>query len=212
MLSKLRPIIKPFVESVARILANFGLSPNFFSFLAIPLAVISAYFIVHQIFLFAFLFGLVAVSIDLFDGTLARLQGKVSLFGNYFETMVDKVVEVVLFVACAFLYPVAAVLALGFSMLVSYAKPRVALVILTDNRDWPGVGEHSERMLLLVLGILFSYFGLTFLTFSALEFSLWLIAVLSFIGFVQRMFFAKSLIEEAEKKGNILPYLKKQKK
>ncbi len=209
MLGKFRKTLKPIIILIAKPIAATGLNPNVFSFSGIPLALISANFILQKNFALAFLFALTAVSIDLFDGSVARLQGKNSLFGNYFETIIDKIVEVILFIGTAFLHPLASICALAFSMLVSYAKPRVALVIITDNRDWPALGEHSERMLLLLLGLFFSIFGLKFFGFEALELFLWLITITSLIGFAQRLNYAKKLIEEAEKTGNILPYLKK---
>lgn len=211
MLGKFRETIKPAVMLAVKPIANLGVNPNFFSALAVPLSLIAGYFIVLQNFVPAFIFALLAVSIDLFDGTVARLQKKESLFGNYFETMVDKVVEIILFISCAFLFPVASATALGFSMLVSYAKPRAGLVIISDNRDWPGVGEHSERMLLLLVGIALSIFGIRLDGISVLEIALWLIAAITAIGSIQRVLFAKKLIEEAKKKGKILPYLKKKK-
>jgi archaetidylinositol phosphate synthase len=209
VLSGIRKSLKPFVEFVASPFAKLGIDPNILSFVAVPLAFISGYFIASGVFFLAFIFAVLSVSIDLFDGAVARLQNRQSLFGNYIETIIDKVVEIVLFISCSFVHPFAAASALGFSMLVSYAKPRVALVIITDNRDWPGVGEHSERMILLVSGLLLSSFGINFSGVSALELFLWAIAIVSFVGFITRIFFAKTLIEKAEKNGDILPYLKK---
>lgn len=209
MLGQLREKIKPIVMVIAKPLAALDISPNVFSFLAVPLALISAYFLTVPNFTYAFIFALLAVSIDLFDGAIARLQNKQSLFGNYFETMVDKIVEIILFIGAAFMHPIAAICALGFSMLASYAKPRAALVIITDNRDWPALGEHSERMLLLLAGIFLSIFDLSIFNFTALEIFLWLITLTTLIGSVQRVLYAKRLIAEAERTGKVLPYLKK---
>jgi hypothetical protein len=47
--------------------------------------------------------------------------------------------------------------------------------------------------------------------YNVLEAALWLIALISAIGCVQRMAYAKGLIREAEKKGALLPYIKKRK-
>ncbi len=209
MLGKLRPAISSFVNIIAYPFAAAKINPNLFSFCAVPLAIAAAYFMMQQQFYFTFIFSVLAVSIDLFDGAVARLQNKSTLFGNYFETMVDKLVEIILFIGAAFLFPLAAISALGFSLFNSYAKPRVALVIITDNRDWPAIGEHGERMILLLAGILLSIFSVSFLGHQILELLLWSIAVISLAGAFQRIFYAKKLIAEAEKNGNVLPYLKK---
>ncbi len=209
LIGKFRPAISQFVNIAAYPFAAMKINPNLFSVAAVPFAIAGAYFLSQQQFYFAFLFSILAVSIDLFDGAVARLQDKSTLFGNYFETMVDKIVEIILFIGAAFLHPLAAICALGFSMLASYAKPRAALVIIADNRDWPAIGEHSERMLLLILGILLSVFSVQALQMNILEIFLWVIAVVALIGSVQRVLYAKKLIAEAEKNGTVLPYLKK---
>ncbi|MCR4335190.1 MAG: CDP-alcohol phosphatidyltransferase family protein [archaeon] len=209
MLGSLRFHTKAFTEAVAKPFASIGFPPTLFTLLGPVLAIIAVFFIIQEKFIFAFIFSFLAVSIDMFDGSVARLQKKDSLFGNYFETMIDKVVEIILFLGTAFLFPLAAIFALAFSLLNSYAKPRVALVIITDNRDWPAFGEHVERMLLLLAGIFLSLFYIEFFGMKIMEISLWLIAIIAFIGSIQRMLFAKKLIKEAEQNGNVLPYLKK---
>ena len=40
---------------------------------------------------------------------------------------------------------------------------------------------------------------------------MYFIALISLIGSIQRMFYAKNLIKEAEKKGTLLPYIKQKK-
>ena len=212
MIGKFREQTTPFVRAVAAPVAALGISPNIFSALAIPLALAAGWFITQNSYGWGFVLAVLAVSIDLFDGAVARLQKKESLFGNYFETMVDKAVEIILFVACAFIFPVTSTMALGLSMLASYAKPRAALVIISDNHDWPAIGEHSERMLLLLGGLLLSAFKFKLLGLTCLELSLLAIAIISGIGSVQRVLYAKKLIVEAQRKGAILPYLKKKKR
>lgn len=209
MLGKIRPFTKRFTRIIAKPIAATGINPNMFSFLGVILALVAAYFIVQKQFPESFIFAVLAVSIDLFDGAVAQLQGKKSLFGNYFETMIDKIVEIILFIAASFIHPIAAICALGFSMLAAYAKPRVALVIITDNRDWPAIGEHSERMLIFIFGLLLLNFTPFIFGYSVLELSLWAIAIISFVGAIQRIFYAKKLIAEAEQNGTVLPYLKK---
>ncbi|MCR4368860.1 MAG: CDP-alcohol phosphatidyltransferase family protein [archaeon] len=209
MLGSFRPKLKEFTELIATPFARLGVAPNFFSFSGAVLAIVAAYFIYMQDFPSAFIFSLLAVCVDLFDGEVARIQKKDSLWGNYFETIIDKLVETILFIGAAFVFPIAAIFALGLAMLASYAKPRVALVIITDNRDWPGLGEHSDRMLLFVFGLFGQIFfaGAEFI--SPFELSLYLVALISAVGFVQRALYAKKLISEAQANGSVLPYLKK---
>jgi archaetidylinositol phosphate synthase len=179
--------------------------PNLISVFGLVFAVIGAYFVYSQQWLFALVFFILAPSIDLIDGTVARALRKASPWGNYFETMLDRFVEFVLLGSFVFIFPLASLLALGFSMLVSYAKPRVGLIIITDNRDWPGLGDHADKLLLMIFALALASFGYA----QAIEYILYFIAAISLVGAVQRMAYANKLIKEAEKKGTLLPYIKK---
>jgi len=209
MLGKLRPLTKKFTNLIAKPFAKIGFPPIAFTLIGPILTILAGFFIIQEKFFEGFIFALLGISIDLFDGAVARQQNKATLFGNYFETMIDKVVEMILFISTAVLFPLASIFALAFSMLNSYAKPRVALVIITDNRDWPAIGEHSERMILLLAGILLSFFSIELFGLKILEVSLWTITLLAGIGSIQRIAYAKKLIKEAEQRGTVLPYLKK---
>lgn len=208
MLGSLRPYLRELTTTVARPIARTGIAPNALSFLAVPIAGAAGLLEMHRQFGPALVLAALALSIDLIDGRVAELQGRKSLFGNYFETLVDRMVDILLLAPLVLHYPVASVLALSLSMLVSYAKPRVGLVIITDNRDWPALGERPERVLLLLLGLLLSAFGLQVAHMDALELCLWITALLTLAGTVQRILYARNLIEEAEREGTVLPYLR----
>ncbi len=192
MLGSIRPLLKPLVLSVASPLARLGVPPNAFSVCAVPLAAGAAWAIVTQHWLAAFLCAGLSGLVDLLDGSVARLQNRASPFGNYFDTMLDRIVEVVLYLGLVVLWPIPAATALAFSMLVSYAKARVALVIPTDDRDWPGMGDRADRMALLLFGLLAASAGFV----QAVPVVVWIIAATTVVGTVQRMVYAHQLIEE----------------
>jgi len=197
-----RLLAKPFVV--------LHIHPTAVSLLAIPLALISAWFVFQLNFLPAFLFAFLAILIDLFDGEVARLSGKVSLFGNYIEGMIDKTVDFILIGSFVFLFPLETALALGCSFLASFAKPRLALVIITDNRDWSGIGERGDKMAVLLAGLFAASFMPILFGLETMELALYLIALIALLGVVQRIFYARKLIKDAEEKGTMLPYLKEQ--
>jgi phosphatidylglycerophosphate synthase len=208
MLSGLRSSTRTLAKVLATPFVLLKIHPNFVSLLGLVLALVGAFFVTQQNWLLSFVFFLLAPVMDLIDGTVASELKLKSNFGNYFETMIDKFVDFAMlgsFVFVPFL-AVPAVLALGFSMISSYAKPRVALIVITDNRDWPAIGEHADKLVLLLVGIILAVFGYDYLAIV-----LYLIAIISAIGTIQRICYAKNLIIEAEKKGNLLPYLKKRK-
>ena len=209
MLSRLRMPLRGFSEILAIPFVKLRIHPNVVSLIGAAFLVPYVWFALQLNFPLALLFAVLASGMDMVDGSVARLSGKKSNFGNYFETMIDKVVDFVLIGTWALLYPLAGILALCGSFMSSYAKPRAALVIITDNRDWPGIGEHSDKLALLLLGILASIFVPTFRGMAFMEAVLYLIAAVSFVGAVQRISYARHLIREAEAKGTVLPYLKK---
>jgi len=208
MISGLRGKSKGLCRALAKPFAFLGIPPNLVSLLALPLALASAFFVLRQEFLFATAFAALAVCMDLIDGSVAELLKKRTAFGNFFETMVDKAVDFILIGCFVFIYPLAAVLALGLSFLSSYAKPRAALVIVSDNRDWPAIGEHGDKLLILLAGLAISAFFPGIFGIATMEAALYAIALISGIGTIQRIAYAKKLIEEAERKGTLLPYLR----
>ncbi len=209
MLAKFRDKSKGLAYALAKPFAILHIHPNIVSFLGVPLALIAGYFIYNSSFLLASVFALLAVSMDFIDGAVAELTHKKSYFGNYLETMMDKYVEMILIGSFVFHFPVESVFALGFSLMESYAKPRAALVIITDNRDWPAIGEHADKLSLIIIGLFIAHFLPKIFGLETLRIVLILLIIMTVIGGTQRILYAKKLIEEAERKGKILPYLKK---
>ena len=212
MISKLRGDIGLLQKVLAWPFIKLKISPNVISVIGLILAVIGVYFVTQQNWSLAFIFFLLAPTMDLIDGTVARALNKKSNWGNYFETMIDKIVDFAMLASFVIFFPVAAILALGFSMLSSYAKPRVALIIISDNHDWPAIGEHADKLIIILIVLLLASFGIVNVVgFNIIECGLYLIALIAAIGTIQRMVYAKKLIEKAEKKGTLLPYIKNKK-
>ena len=208
MISKVRGKISPLQNILAWPFIKLKISPNLISIFGLILALIGAFFVSQQNWLLALIFFILAPTMDLIDGKVARTLNKVSNFGNYFETMIDKMVDFTMLGSFVFVpgLQIASVLALGFSMLSSYAKPRVALIIVTDNHDWPAIGEHADKLVIVLVALLLAVFE-----FNFIEYFLYLIVIISAIGTLQRIIYAKKLIKKAEKEGNLLPYIKNKK-
>lgn len=203
MISGLRKSIKPLQGILAWPFIKLKIKPNTISVLGLMFAIIGSYFVHEANWTSALIFFLLAPLMDLIDGTVARKTNTRSNWGNYFETMIDKFVDIAIYGSFIFYYPLASILALSLSLVSSYAKPRVGLIIITDNRDWPALGEHADKLIIIFIALI-----LTILNYNFIEYALYLIALISLIGTIQRMKYAKKLIKEAEKKGNLLPYIK----
>lgn len=130
---------------------------------------------------------------DFVDGAVARFQGRVSAWGNYLEAIVDRGVEITLLLSlCSSLGSVVA-WALAASLLISYCKPRAALVVPGDNHDWPGVGDHADRTVLILLATLASGWSVTLARCLLAA-----LTAMALVGCWQRIGYARKLIRMAE--------------
>ena len=208
MLGQMRKDIKPLLRKSAKIISVIPLTANQFTFLAIPLSGVAAYFLATENYLYGLIFVIFPILIDLLDGSFAEAKKQKSFFGNYWDALVDKMVEAIIYFGLAFNYPLLAFLCFSTTMLNSYAKPRVALIIETDNHDWPAIGDRADRLLLLIIGLLIANF-ITIQNIDIVQITLGIITIITFFGFIQRILYAKKLIKKALREDKILPYLKK---
>lgn len=154
MLGERRSFFEPGKVWLGRRLGSLGLPPEFFTLSGLGLALLASLLYFRLGPFWGALVGLFASLTDFVDGAVARYQGRQSAWGNYLEAVVDRLVELTLLLTLApDLGPVVA-FAVAASMFISYCKPRVALVVPADNHDWPGVGDHADRMVVLLLSML----------------------------------------------------------
>lgn len=201
---KLRQKLKKPLEKIGSLIAKTGINPNIFSSFAILWAVIAAYFIANENITIGFIFVILAAIWDALDGSLARAEGKVSKFGNYLDALIDRYVEIIIYLGFAFAgFQIEAFLVISGSLVVSYAKSRTAIITQVDNHGWPTIGERLDRLVLLIIAMLISIFLPSAKIFgfavSSMSLFLYLIAIIVYIGSVQRIFYAKEIIEGNKK-------------
>ena len=199
MLGRLRESFEPAKNLLASPLARVGVHPLVITMMGLLFCMVASGLIGHRYACWAPYLALAGATTDLLDGPVARLQGKASAFGNYAEAIVDRLVEISLLLGLAPLYSQWVPYALAASLFVSYCKPRVALVVETDNRDWPGVGDHVDRMVCLLLAYFAHSWGWSTVTTGCLG----LLTLLATVGAGQRLFYAHSLIEEGKRSNSL---------
>lgn len=207
MLGNYRSAFKPLKTWLAEPLAKTGVSPDLVTLSGIPLSLAAGTLLLMGRPLEALPFAFIASLTDLVDGEVARLQGRASHFGNYLEAVVDRAVESILLIALTVLFPLPGACALAASLIISFTKPRVGLVIITDNHDWPGLGDHSDRMVLIV-----GAYALCAQPLFSPMWLLWLLGAMAATGAVRRVLYARKLIERAEREDGLLPYLREEPK
>lgn len=122
-----RIILKPLAE----FLAKMGIHPNFitlFSFLITSSGVI---WILLKKPLIAFIWFLLSAPLDAVDGYVARISGKVSRFGAFLDSTLDRITDSLLFLSLIFVFgedPFSFFflsLSLVSAYLISYMRARV---------------------------------------------------------------------------------------
>jgi archaetidylinositol phosphate synthase len=127
---------------------------------------------------------------DVLDGAVARATGKTSTRGAFLDSTLDRVSEVLIFLGIllgGYVSPFFVLLALSFSLLVSYTRAKGDA--LGVNLAGVGVGERSERLVVLIVTSLLSIVALGVL----------IIAVLALITFVQRTVAINGSLGRAQK-------------
>lgn len=169
------------LTKIVRGLAATGLHPNFLTLLGLVVTIWAAVLFAAGEFRWAAGVVFLAGFLDLADGPVARKQGRVSTFGAFFDSVVDRYSDMILYMGLLvyyamigrFFYVVLAAVAMAGSFMVSYARARAESLIPACK---VGFMERPERLVLLIIG------G----AFNRMAPVLWLIAVLSTITVIHR--------------------------
>src|SRR5215472_14057525 len=173
-------------------LALTRISPNVLTFIGLLINIVAAFFFGHASAVNAgryfFYGGLVIIGagiFDMVDGRVARSTNQVTIFGSFFDSVIDRYSDVVLFFGLLvyygrinrFRYVVLVAFVMVTSLMVSYTRARAEALI---GQCKVGFMERPERIVLIILGALFNHWG-------AMAPVLWILAVLSTITVVHRI-------------------------
>jgi phosphatidylinositol phosphate synthase len=106
----------------------------------------------------------VGAVLDILDGALARAGGKATAFGAFLDSTTDRVSEGFMLTAIAYVFARAgrdvfvavAMVALGASILVSYARARAEALGLRGD---VGIGSRAERVVVITAGLVLAPWG-----------------------------------------------------
>ena len=190
VLNKIRDTLDPLVSSSGRRLGKAGFSPNFFTVAGFLLAILAGILFAarpSQTYLAGFsIIG--AGLMDVLDGAVARALNRTSGTGSFNDSTLDRVAEVAIFSGILFANyapGVVVILALSFSLLVSYARAKGDS--LQIKLSGIGIGERAERLLVLVVFSLFGYVAL----------GVYVVLALALITFVQRYIYIVSRLQKS---------------
>ena len=100
LLNNLRNSLKPYLQTIGKIFASTGISPNVWTAVGLVFAFISS--LVYGISLeFSLILGGILILIsgffDIVDGQVARYANKISKSGGFLDSIFDKIAEVAIF-------------------------------------------------------------------------------------------------------------------
>ncbi len=165
---RLRRIFKPLVKSVAKILSKIGVTPNLATFIMLCFSVFSLIVLVFfsNLLLFS-IFIFLTGFFDGVDGAIARITRKATIFGGFFDSVMDRMSEFVIFFALlvycwnSFLWgfinmKIIIIVSFLSSIMISYLRAR-AEVFFKGDFDF-GLMARSERLFYLVITMMIANF------------------------------------------------------
>jgi CDP-diacylglycerol--glycerol-3-phosphate 3-phosphatidyltransferase len=207
-----RTRVRGWAVPVALALGRIGLTPNALTLIGFAGTCVAAWLAASQQWVAAGILVIAFGIFDLFDGTLARATGRASKFGAFLDSTLDRTAESLVLVGIAagaaaadfIAGVVAAGLALTFASGVTYSRARAESL---GVRGDVGFAPREVRLVLLAatlvvtgfvggLGSPGDLFGTPLSGAIAMTFGLGLIATLSAITIVQRLFHVRRQLEQ----------------
>ncbi len=177
------------LDIIVRWLALSRINPNVLTFMGLVVNTWAAILFAaaaagnqKRMFIYAGLVIIFSGFFDLVDGQVARATNRVTRFGAFFDSVVDRYSDASQFLGLLvfyarggrFFYVVLAAFVMVSAIMVSYTRARAESLIASCR---VGFMERPERLVLVILGALFNRMAPV----------LWVIAVLSTITVIHRM-------------------------
>ena len=177
-----RAPIEKAVRPIGMLLRKTGMSPDHLTILGIAIAVFAAIAIGQGALRGGLILVILAALPDMLDGALAKASNTASQRGAFFDSVVDRVTDSVLFGGVAWYfaseksahYAILPMAIMGVSSLISYERAKAESLGLYAKG---GLMERAERIIVLCFGLLFD---------SLLVPVMWIMLVLTIATAIQR--------------------------
>ena len=187
-------------ELVRNRLIESRLTPNAISLTGFVLCVIAAALVTQRLFFLSGVVFIIGSVCDTLDGRYSRMSGKGTPFGAFLDSTLDRIEEgVVLTTVAAYFadkdnqFAVAAcVVAVLASLMVSYTRARAEALGVECK---VGIATRAVRVVILSIGLLFAN-GAGLADFHLLEPAVYVLAALSTITVLQRIFHVRKALTE----------------
>lgn len=150
---------EPFLLPVVKVLMNLNVHPNAVTLTCFLGFVVSAFFIAQGKFLIAGIILLFFAPLDAIDGLLARTSKKVTAFGAFLDSTMDRYGEIFLFLALTYYFMlkgsvsgiILSFLGVTGSLMVSYTRARAEGVGISCQ---VGLLTRFERLTLFIISLI----------------------------------------------------------
>ena len=184
------------IDAMVRWLAHGHINPNFLTVIGVALNVGCGLLFGFGHFFAAGIALVVANLFDMLDGQVARLSGRVTRFGGFLDSSLDRLSDMVIFVGLMVFYArntefhstlnvFLAGAGLMGSVMVSYASARAESLIPKCD---VGFLRRPERVVLFIIGALSTHPGSNNFFANRMPAVLWVLAVGSYWTFAHRMY------------------------
>ena len=202
-----RTFFRGFLETIGRFFVRVGVTPNQLTLVGLFLqAVVAAVIAAGWLQLAGLLLILFSI-FDAFDGTVARLTGKVSGFGAFVDSTLDRYAEA--FVLFGLLIyetgqpgtrteVLLIYVSIVGSLLVSYTRAKAESLGI---KCMEGILTRAERVALLAVGLLLSPCQFWVLP-NSMTIVLWLLAILSNVTAMQRIWAVWKATQDERQDGS----------
>ena len=168
-----------------------GIHPNTLTLIGVLVNVVAAVALGRDRFVLAGVIMIVANIFDFIDGKVAHITGKVSRFGAFWDSTLDRFSDIALFLGLIYLYAdlrrtdyvMVASIAMMFSIMTSYARARAESLI---EKCKVGFMERPERIVLFMIGAFTDRMAAV----------LWVILVLSIFTVADRIYYTHLVLNE----------------
>src|SRR5215831_11811995 len=194
------------LNGIVRQIARLDPNPNLISVIGLGINVFAALLYGTGRFFFAGLVMIFANIFDVLDGRVARLTGRVTKFGAFLDSSLDRLSDMVVFLGIIIfysrdtqyhstLYAALTGAALIGSVMVSYTSARAESLIPKCD---VGFLRRPERVVLLIIGSLTVWPASDHPLLNKMPATIWLMAALSYWTFGHRLYHTWRAIREME--------------
>ena len=184
------------IDAMVRWLAHGHINPNLLTVIGVSLNVGCGLLFGFGQFFWAGIVLIIANLFDMLDGQVARLSGRVTRFGGFLDSSLDRLSDMVVFVGLMVFYArvtefhstlnvFLAGAGLMGSVMVSYASARAESLI---SKCDVGFLRRPERVVLFIIGALSTHPDSTNFFANRMPAVLWVLAVGSYWTFAHRMY------------------------